>query len=282
MKEESWHSEVSDGKRFQFGKNWSSYSKLISDERIRVASESLTRLFGENALEGSSFLDVGCGSGLFSLAAYKLGAKVVSFDFDPQSVACAQELAKRYGVDDKVWIIEGGSALDQSYLSRIEVRHGQFDFVYSWGVLHHTGQMWQAINNITNLVKPGGKICIALYTDQGVISKIWWIIKRIYCLLPSWLRWLVLLPVAIFLTLPVTIKDLLSGKGLGRWRNYKDKRGMSFLHDIIDWVGGYPYEVARPEEVIQLFEDKGFALSYLKKSSSYGCSEYVFQLLEKS
>ncbi len=48
-------------------------------------------------LAGNSFLDVGSGSGLFSLAAMRLGAdRVHSFDYDPQSVGCTKELKRRF------------------------------------------------------------------------------------------------------------------------------------------------------------------------------------------
>ena len=51
-----------------------------------------------------------------------------SFDYDPQSVACTQELKRRYFAEDEQWIIEEGSVLDRNYLSRL----GRFDVVYSW------------------------------------------------------------------------------------------------------------------------------------------------------
>ena len=137
--------EVSRGERFEFGKNWSRFLSLLNDERIAAAQNSLKHMLGVEDLRGKSFLDIGSGSGLFSLVARRLGARVHSFDYDPHSVACTKELRRRYFPGDAEWTVEGGSALDADYLKSL----GEFDVVYSWGVLHHTGQMWQALDNAT-------------------------------------------------------------------------------------------------------------------------------------
>ncbi|MFL5587414.1 MAG: class I SAM-dependent methyltransferase, partial [Ktedonobacteraceae bacterium] len=151
--------EIDHGKRFEFGKNWSQFLTTIDEERIRVAELSLKEMLEIGHLQGKSFLDIGSGSGLFSLAARRLGASVHSFDFDPQAVACTSELKKRYFSDDASWTIEEASILDLEYLSSLET----FDIVYSWGVLHHTGAMWQALENACSKVAPGGYLFIALY-----------------------------------------------------------------------------------------------------------------------
>src|SRR5438105_15936615 len=127
--------EITRGRRFEFGKNWSRFLDVLDDERIREAEESLKKMLEVESLAGKSFLDIGSGSGLFSLAARRLGARVHSFDYDPQSVPCAAELKRRYFTDDAAWTIEEGSALDEQYVRAL----GTFDVVYSWGVLHQTG-----------------------------------------------------------------------------------------------------------------------------------------------
>jgi 2-polyprenyl-6-hydroxyphenyl methylase/3-demethylubiquinone-9 3-methyltransferase len=81
--------EIKQGKRFRFGKNWSSFLKTINEERIIEAENSLKKMLGINDLKDKDFLDIGSDSGLFSLAAMRLGARrVYSFDYDPDSVAC--------------------------------------------------------------------------------------------------------------------------------------------------------------------------------------------------
>ena len=171
--------------RFAFGRNWARFLRTVTEERIAAATNSLIRVFGHEGLAGKRFLDIGCGSGLVSLAAYRLGATVHSFDYDADSVACAEELRRRQGAmaADR-WRIERGSVLDAAYLESL----GLFDIVYSWGVLHHTGAMWLAIDLAAGCVAPGGMLWIAIYNDQGVWSRVWRVIKRGYVALPRWLQ----------------------------------------------------------------------------------------------
>jgi SAM-dependent methyltransferase len=271
--------EVERGERFEFGKNWAAFLETLSDRRIAESEFSLQTMLRGTSLSGAKFLDIGSGSGLFSLAARRLGAKVHSFDYDPHSVNCTSELKRRYFPDDDNWTVERGSALDESYVHSL----GQFDVVYSWGVLHHTGNMWQALGIAATAVRPGGKLFLAIYNDQGTASRRWKKVKQLYNELPGPLRFLVVWPSFWVLNWRRLVKDALHGHPLHSIRNYGKERGMSFWRDLIDWVGGYPFEVATPEQIFDFYQARGFSLMRLRTcAGSLGCNEFVFEKLEQT
>ena len=262
------------GERFEFGANWLRFLQVLDDERIAQARFSLQRMLDAERLDGKSFLDIGSGSGLFSLAARMLGARVKSFDYDPKSVACTNVLRDRYFKNDIEWEVLEGSVLDNKFLRSL----GMHDIVYSWGVLHHTGQMKQALNNVVPLVKPGGQLFIAIYNDQGSASRRWKVVKKIYCSgFPGRvLTRLVFYPYFGVLRL---LSDLRHGRNpLTSYGEYRKSRGMSVIHDWEDWLGGYPFEVAKPEEIFALYRLQGFILERLKTcAGGLGCNEFVFR-----
>jgi SAM-dependent methyltransferase len=241
----------------------------------RTPRDSLLEALHVSTLSGRTFLDVGCGSGIFSLAACQLGARVRSFDYDPESVLATTELHRRFAVDSD-WLIEQGSILDREFVATL----GRFDVVYSWGVLHHTGELWRAMDTTSRLVAPGGLLYISVYNDQGFMSRVWRRVKRRYNTCGELMRAMLVAGSAAYLyrhwplhaLRRVTLRSDDARASLPR------ARGMSRKHDLIDWVGGYPFEVARPDEVFAFVHRLGFELRRLRTSGGgIGCNEYVFQ-----
>lgn len=261
---------------FAFGENWASYSKLIGEPQIEHAKEGLLKLISAEDFKGRSFLDIGCGSGLHALAASRLGvSRIVGVDIDPNSTATARKiLAERD--PSTPWQIENISVFDLT-----PAHFGMFNIVYSWGVLHHTGDMWQAVSKAAALVAPGGLLVVAFYRET-YLDPFWKLEKRFYTSAPSFVRNVVksgyigAFRFARAVTRQGPFADYIA--------NYTSRRGMDFDHDVHDWLGGYPYESALAPEVDSRLTALGFRAERVfarPKSSGIfgsGCDEYVYRL----
>ncbi|MFH1772289.1 MAG: class I SAM-dependent methyltransferase [Candidatus Omnitrophota bacterium] len=250
---------------FDFGNNWLEFTQESLDEdKLSAAQKSLVELIGQENIKGKTFLDIGCGSGIFSIAAKRLGAKnVVAFDISKESIQSSKINTKKY---------LGGNEIDFHVFSILDSefkKFGTFDIVYSWGVLHHTGDMWQAIKNASELVNDNGLFVIAIYNKHWT-SPCWKFIKKIYNLSPSFIK---LLMVWLFYVAIAFTKLLITGKN-----PFIKKRGMDFYHDVIDWVGGYPYEYASIEQIENYVCGLGFSRHKSLPTQGYtGNNEFVFR-----
>jgi 2-polyprenyl-6-hydroxyphenyl methylase/3-demethylubiquinone-9 3-methyltransferase len=257
--------------RFEFGNNWRSFLGLLNEQRIAEAQRAITASLDRKSLSGLRVLDIGSGSGLSSLAMHRMGADVTSFDYDDVSVACTRELRERFAPGVGTWKVAQGSVLDEAFMTTL----GMFDIVYAWGVLHHTGAMWTAIDLAARRVAPGGRLLIALYNEQGWRSRAWLHIKRLYC---SGAAGRIAVKTTFYplLALYALLLDLRLGNLPGTHaRTYLKRRGMSLVHDWRDWLGGYPFEVASAEAVNSFLNKSGFELEHQTLTRGWGCNEFV-------
>jgi SAM-dependent methyltransferase len=265
---------------FSFGRNWRIFvDRYLNEERIQESAKAIENFVGKDALQGKSFLDVGCGSGLSSLAAFRLGAaRILSFDVDPESVECCMLVREAEGGPGN-WEVNRGSVLDEEFMADL----GTFDIVYSWGVLHHTGHMSRAIDNCTKVVTPGGLLYLAIYNKaDGLVhgdgrigsSGFWAKEKRFYSRLPLFVQ--NILDGAVISVM--VLGYLLAFKNpFRKMRDHQRLRGMSWRVDVKDWLGGYPYEAATVEEVFKLVKGCGFTLDNLTCSNGLRNNHYLFK-----
>lgn len=266
---------VTEPPAFRFGRNWQRYvSTYLDSDRERVAAESLRELVGD--LHERTFLDVGCGSGLFSLCAHRAGARrVVSFDIDSESVAATRLLHQRAGSPES-WRILHGSILDSRFVTKLECA----DVVYSWGVLHHTGDMYAGIRNAASLVDPGGMFAIAIYNQVtgGRLDSIrWWQIKRAYNRAsPAGQRAMELAYGLYWLAGQIRSRS----NPIRVAREYRRSRGMALRTNMLDWLGGYPYQFATADAVVAFCEqDCGLRCTKVIHAGEQetGNNEFVFE-----
>jgi len=235
---------------FAFGKNWAEFSEKVDEARIDKAEHGLRRLIEEKEITGRSFLDIGCGSGLHSLSALRLGAKrVLALDIDADSVATTRAMLERHALSQnqrQTWQVEEKSVFDI-----LPEKDGRFDVVYSWGVLHHTGDLARALDCAAACVASGGLFCFALYRRTW-LDWFWRLEKRWYAKAKPEAQ-------ARARRCYVVLHRFLVGrKRHERYVKDNHDRGMDFYHDVHDWMGGWPYESISPKEVERHMRALGF------------------------
>jgi 2-polyprenyl-3-methyl-5-hydroxy-6-metoxy-1,4-benzoquinol methylase len=263
---------------FEFGKNWQNYLTTLTGEKIDFAQKSLAELLPAEKLKGATFFDIGCGSGLHSLCALQMQVgELLAMDFDPDSVRATTGLLQKFWQGTNYKVFEGN-------ILKLNLDK-KFDVVYSWGVLHHTGAMWDAIRAASQFVKPDGTFVIAIY-QKTYFCGVWKILKRIYNGSGPASRKLM---ENIYEGLK-KMKLRLQGHNPTEYiAAYNRQRGMNWSHDIVDWLGGHPYESATPEEIIQFVESLGFKFQFGRRMNKKmpigffgsGCGEFVFTLNSK-
>jgi 2-polyprenyl-3-methyl-5-hydroxy-6-metoxy-1,4-benzoquinol methylase len=244
--------------RYEFGKNWLMFVSKVEERNFLEASKSLETIIDNK--NRNNFIDIGCGSGIFSYSATRYYKNVLSLDIDKNSILATKKIRKKSNVRLKNWKIKTGSMLNKDFMTK----NGKFDMVYCWGVAHHTGDMWSALDNLKILVKKNGRLFIAIYNDQGFKSKIWWLLKLIYINLPLFLKKI------YFKFFELVFK----------FKNHKNRRGMNFIENLDDWIGGFPFEYSKMETLKKFYLKRGFKVLKSKKCHGHGCHEILFQKIK--
>lgn len=266
---------------YNFGGNWQKYIRELSCSSrddlqlsLGISRFHLVRFLSPDdegghsdddrpVLQNLSFIDIGCGSGIHSAAALFSHARhIISFDQQEGSVSSTAALRHQLmendnSFSDRSWDVYLGDVLIQSDLPEVLA-----DVVYSWGALHHTRDLWTALENSCRLVKPpedgGGLLLVALYAREMVRDPDYWIyIKQLYLAVDDLARgkmerdygWWIL-------------REQVMQKGRNPFQMAEDarlQRGMNFWTDVkdwLDWLGGYPIEFSEAAEVIRFVQQR--------------------------
>lgn len=264
--------ESANEERFEFGDNWQRYlTTYFNEEHLAAAQVKLESMLGVTSLRGSSFLDIGSGSGIHSLAAARLGcAPILSVDLDPKSVQATASLRDTI-LPEEWWTVKQGSILDEDFVRTL----GQWQFVYCWGVLHHTGNVWKGLAHTLELVKPGGILYLALYSADVQINpgpEYWLTLKQRYLRAGPLTRRL--MEIAYIIKIELTLSP---DSVVRLWRKIRkpDSRGMRYMSDVRDWLGGWPMEFVWDSEVLSFTKERGFEL--LKMETGEANTEFILQ-----
>ena len=267
---QSIDSEMPLEKRFTFGKNWSKFvDSHFNPERLEGAIRVFQDFTSLQVLSSKTFIDVGCGSGLHSLAAHKMGAKkITSFDFDPKAVDATAKLKTMAGSPSN-WAINQGSVLDLDFVSSL----GKFDFVYSWGVLHHTGSVWEAIKNASTLVASEGQMYLALYSLDVQPNAEYWLKTKEKYVKSSSFRKMVMEQSYLY---RYYYSSSILQRIIGLFTAESGRtRGMELMTDVRDWLGGWPMEFVLDDEVVSFVDKLGYQITNIKKGEA--CTEFLFK-----
>jgi SAM-dependent methyltransferase len=126
------------------------------------------RLFPYAEFTGKRVLEIGCGMGAMASLWAKQGAKVSAVDLAPFSVEMTRKRFALFGLEGNIQQADGRS---------LPFADGEFDYVYSWGVLHHSPNLSQSLREMMRVTRPGGQFGLMLYHRRSLFH-LWRILYR--------------------------------------------------------------------------------------------------------
>jgi ubiquinone/menaquinone biosynthesis C-methylase UbiE len=131
------------------------YMRLTADARGR----SFGRYVDFDGLSGKDVLEVGCGSGIAAQMLAEAGANLTAVDLTPWAVATTRRRLNAFGLDGTVQEADGED---------LPFEDTSFDLVFSWGVIHHSSDMDQALRELVRVLRAGGQIVLMVYNRRSL------------------------------------------------------------------------------------------------------------------
>jgi 2-polyprenyl-3-methyl-5-hydroxy-6-metoxy-1,4-benzoquinol methylase len=120
-------------------------------------------IFPYEEMRGRRILEIGCGMGCMAMNWAQRGAVVSAIDLNPTSIAQTKRRFSLLGLDADV---------RQADAEALPFDDASFDYVYSWGVLHHTPDTAKTIEEVRRVLKPGGRTGVMLYHRNSILYRI--------------------------------------------------------------------------------------------------------------
>tara|TARA_B100001063_G_C16709692_1_gene527317 strand:+ start:122 stop:1153 length:1032 start_codon:yes stop_codon:yes gene_type:complete len=145
-----------------YGKLWKERFLDFSLDQTKFLKKLLNKLdFDIKKIKGKKILDMGCGSGRFTSAFAKLGAKkVYGVDLGSDGISVAKKLTKKFNIKNATF--KNASVLNMPF------KNNYFDFVFCKGVLHHTGNLKRGLDEFIRMIKINGYGYLYLYGRGGI------------------------------------------------------------------------------------------------------------------
>jgi ubiquinone/menaquinone biosynthesis C-methylase UbiE len=132
-----------------------SWNRPLHDE-----SGFFGKIFPYELYRGKKVLEIGCGMGTMAMNWARHGAHICAMDLNPNAVAQTAARFRLFGLDAQ--ILEADS-------NAIPFRDSSFDYVYSWGVLHHSPDLDISIDELFRVLRSGGRFGVMLYNRHSIL-----------------------------------------------------------------------------------------------------------------